>query len=276
MAIVTISRELAALGDETAHELADLLKYRFIDKPGLEERMKQFGVNEQKIERYDERRPNLFASLSQDRDDYLHYLKTAIFYEAGQGGCVLIGRGCSAILGELPAVFSVFLAAPPEIRVERVKGYFHCDERRARQIIEQSDRDREGFHRYFFDIKWKDPSHYHLTLNTGTFHPGLCADIIKHALEKSIDGETEARGALLIKDRILGQQTLQHILVEKHIQVRFLEAQAVSGEITLFGVAGSPAVAEAAVQTAKEVPGVVSVKSEIQVVQEYAGAMGAF
>jgi cytidylate kinase len=269
MAIVTISRELAALGDETAHELANLLKYRFVDKHGLEEQMKKLGVNERKIEKYDERKPTLFASLSQDRDDYLHYLKTAIFSEAGQGNCVFIGRGCSAILGELPAVFSVFLAAPVEVRTERVKGYFHCDEHRARQIIEQSDHDREGFHRYFFDQKWKNPSNYHLTLNTGILHPELCADIIKHVLEKTVDEEKETRNVLMVKDRILGQQVLHRILFEKNIQVHFLEARVTSGAVTLFGVANSQATIEAAIQIAREVPAVASIKSEMQVVQEY-------
>jgi cytidylate kinase len=269
MAIVTISRELAALGDEIAHELAGLLKYRFVDKRGLEEQMKKLGVNERKIEKYDERKPSLFASLSQDREDYLHYLKMAIFSEAGQGNCVFIGRGCSAILGELPAVFSVFLAAPIEVRTERVKGYFHCDEHRARQIIEQSDHDREGFHRYFFDQKWKNPANYHLTLNAGILHPEICAGLIKHALEKTIDEEKETRNALMIKDRILGQQVLQHILFEKNIQVHFLEARVALGAVTLFGVANSQAAIEAAVQAAKEVPAVASVKPEMQVVQEY-------
>jgi cytidylate kinase len=269
MAIITISRELAALGDETAHELAALLKYHFVDKHNLEEQMKKLGVTERKIEKYDERKPKFFASISQDRDDYLHYLKTVIFSEAGQGNRVFIGRGCSAILAGLPAVFSVFLTAPPEIRVERVKGYFHCDEHRARQIIEQSDHDREGFHRYFFDMKWKNPSNYHLTLNTGILHPELCADIIRHIVEKTIDEEKETRNALMLKDRILGQRILQCILFEKNIQAHFLEARVVSGAVTLFGVASSQAVIEAAIQIAREVPAVTSVKSEMQVVQEY-------
>jgi hypothetical protein len=153
--------------------------------------------------------------------------------------------------------------------MERVKGYFHCDEHRARQIIEQSDHDREGFHRYFFDQKWKNPSNYHLTLNTGILHPEICAGIIKHVLEQTIDEEKETRNALMVKDRILGQQVLHRILFEKNIQVHFLEARVVSGAVTLFGVANSQAAIEAAVQVAKEVPAVASVKPEMQVVQEY-------
>jgi cytidylate kinase len=269
MAIITISRELAALGDETAHELANQLKYRFVDKLALEERMKQLGVNAGKIEKYDEKKPTFFASLSQDRDDYLHYLKTAIFSEAGLGNCVFMGRGCTAILKAVPGVLSVFLAAPPEIRIERVKGYFHCDERRARQIIDQSDHDREGFHRYFFDMKWKSPANYHLTVNTGMLHPELCAGIIKTVLEKTISKEDEIRNTLKLKDLILGQQVVHHILFEKNIPVHFLEAQVASGAVTLFGVTNSQAMVEAALGGAREVPAVSSVTSEMQVVQEY-------
>lgn len=269
MAIITISRELAALGDETAHELANLLKYRFVDKRCLEERMKSLGVSGRKIENYDERKPSFWASLSQDRDNYLHYLKTAIFSEAGQGNCVFIGRGCVAILRSIPGVLSVFLAASPDIRLERVKSYFHCDTKRARQIIEQSDRDREGFHRYFFDMSWKNPENYHLTLNTGNLHPELCAELIKAVLEKTVNAEAETANTLRIKDHILGQQVVHYILFEKNIPVHFLEAIVVSGEVTLFGVANSQALVEAAVLGAREMPAVHSVKTEIQVVQEF-------
>ncbi|MDR2211429.1 MAG: cytidylate kinase family protein [Spirochaetaceae bacterium] len=269
MAIVTISRELAALGDEIAHELANLLKYRFVDKKRLEDLMKDLGLAEQKMEKYDERKPSFWASLSQDRDDYLHYLKTAIFSEAGQGNCVFIGRGCAAILRGMPGVLSIFLSAPPEIRIERVKSYFHCDERRARQIIDHSDRDREGFHQYFFEMKWKGPENYHLTLNTGILHPQCCAELIQIMLEKTVTKETETQGSLRIKDLVLGQQVVHHILFDKNIPIHFLEVAVQSGAVTLFGVANSQTLVEAAVSTAKEVPAAGPVSSEIQVVQEF-------
>ncbi|MDR0598725.1 MAG: cytidylate kinase family protein [Treponema sp.] len=272
MAIITVSRELAALGDETAHELANLLKYRLVDKKCLEEQMKDLGVTERKIEKYDERKPSFWASLSQDRDDYLHYLRTAIFSEAGQGNRVFIGRGCAAILRDVPGTLSVFLAAPGDIRLERVKSYFHCDERRARQIIEQSDRDRQGFHQYFFEMSWKGPDNYHLCLNTGKFHPGLCAALIKAAVEKNVSEETAAAGALRLKDLLLGQRVVHRILYEKNIPIHFLEAAVKSGAVTLFGVTGSQSLVEAAILGANEVPAVSSVKAEIQVVQEYSVA----
>jgi cytidylate kinase len=272
MAIITISRQLASLGDETANELAKLLDYRFVDKLSLEERIKSFGVEDHKFEKYDERKPSFLASFSRDRDDYLHYLKTAMLTEAGEGDCVFIGRGAAVVFKNIPGVLSVFLVAPMDIRCERVKSYFHCDDRRARQIIEQSDHDRVGFHRYFFDVNWKDPSNYHITLNTGDLHPALAAGIIKELRDRAIGPDRESASAIRLKEMILGQQIVHHILYEKELPIHFLEAVVSGGNVTLFGVANSQALVETAVIAAKEFTadaGVTGIQPEIHVVREY-------
>ncbi|MDR1444546.1 MAG: cytidylate kinase family protein [Treponema sp.] len=269
MAIITFSRELAALGDETAHELAKQLNYRFIDKQTLEDQIKSWGVAGPKLEKYDERKPSFWASLSQDRDDYVHFLKTAMYTEAAQGGCIFIGRGASMVLGNVPGVVTVFLVAPQNIRIERVKSYFQCDEKRARQIIDQSDHDRSGFHRYFFDVEWKDPGNYHLSLNTGYLHPAACADIVKIFMGHNITAEVEAQGLQRIRELTLAQQVKHHIIYEKEIPIHFLEASVSGGMITLYGVASAQALIETALSAAREVSAESQVRSEIQIVQEY-------
>jgi cytidylate kinase len=269
MAIITISRELAALGDETAQELAKILGYRFIDKHTLEERIKSYGVAGRKFEKYDERKPSFWASLSQDRDDYLHYLRTAMLTEAAEGSCIFIGRGAGAVFRDIPGVLSVFLVAPGEIRCERVKSYFHCDDKRARQIIDQSDRDRMGFHRYFFDIEWKEPSNYHLILNTGFLHPSAAAEIIKFLRDNMITSEMEIQNTARLKELILGQQVVHHILYKKEIPIHFLETSVAGKIVTLYGVANSQSLVEAAVSAAREAATSGTIRSEIQVVQEY-------
>jgi cytidylate kinase len=269
MAIITVSRELAALGDETAQELAKQLNYRFIDKQALESRMKSYGVIGRKLEKYDERKPSFWASLSQDRDDYVHFLKTAVYTEAAEGASVFIGRGVSIVLRDVPGVVTMFLVAPQDIRVERVKSYFQCDEKRARQIIDQSDRDRSGFHQYFFDTEWKDPGNYHLSLNTGHLHPMACAEIVKIFMGHNISAEIEAQGLHRIKELTLAQQVKHYIIYEKEIPIHFLEAAVSNSVITLYGVASSQSLIETTLAAAREVAGSAQVQSEIQIVQEY-------
>jgi len=273
MAIIAISRELAALGDETARELAKLLGYHLVDKHTLEKRIKSCGIEGREFHKYDERKPSFFASLSQGRDDYLHYLKTAIFTEAEQGSCVFIGRGAGMVLKNMPGLISLFLTSPLDIRIERVKSYFHCDERRARQIIERSDQDRTGFHRYFFDIDWKDPSHYHLSFNTGIFCPSDCAKIINQLKGCFFTPESEVQNAARLKEMILEQRVKHHIIFEREIPIHFFEVSVSGSIITLYGVANSQALVDAALDAANgmisDAGGETAVQSEIQVVREY-------
>ena len=277
MAIITISRELATLGDETARELAKQLGYNLVDKNTLSERIKSYGVEDSKLTKYDERKPSFFASLSHDRDDYLHYLKTAILAEAERGSCIFIGRGAGAILKNLPAYISIFLAAPLEIRIERVKNYFHCDEHRARQIIERSDQDRIGFHRYFFDIDWRDPGNYHISLNTGISSPAVCAEIVMLLKNRIFTPDTEEQNKLRLKELILEQRVKHNIVYEQGIPVHFLEVSANGSIITLYGVVNSQALSDAATnaamkaaqETAGAIESPVTIRNDIQIVHEY-------
>lgn len=269
MAIVSVSREIAALGDETAHEIAKQLNFRLVDKDTLEERIKSYGIESRKLEKYDERKPSFFASLSQDRDEYLHYLKSAIITEAEHESCVFIGRGTGMMLKNMPAHISIFLAAPPEIRIERVKDYFHCDERQARHIINRSDQDRLGFHRYFFDIDWRDPENHHIALNTGIFSPAACAEIVSQVGSHVFSAEAEAQNTIRLKEMILEQGIKHHIVYEKEIPIHFLEAAVSGGIVTLYGVASSQALIDTALNAAREVAGSAAVKSDIQAVREY-------
>ena len=265
MAIVTVSRELAALGDETAQELSKLLGYRFVDKDALEKRIQSYGVEAKKFKKYDERKPSFFASLSQDRDDYLHYLQKAIFAEVEQEPCVLVGRGANVILKSIPALISVFVSARSEIRIERVKSYFHCDEKRAAQIIDRSDRDRIGFHRSFFDIDWRYPGNYLISFNTGIFSPTDCAEIVASLKERVFTPGALSQNRAILKNLALEHQIKHRLLYEQELPIRFLEI-AVSGNIvTLHGATNSQAILDTAVSSARESAGRATVRSEIQI-----------
>ncbi|MDR1748403.1 MAG: cytidylate kinase-like family protein, partial [Spirochaetaceae bacterium] len=98
MAVIAISRQVAALGDEIAASLAQKLNYRFIGRKIIEQKLVALGFPEEKLKKYDERKPGFFASLAKDRDEYLDYLQTALLESAVEGNCILIGRGAFFIL----------------------------------------------------------------------------------------------------------------------------------------------------------------------------------
>ena len=88
-------------------------------------------------------------------------------------------------------------------------------------------------------------------------------------LSNTINSETEDTFRIRMKDLILAQSIIHHVLYEKGIAIHFLEASVSLGSACLFGVASSASIVDAAVNAAKEVPSIEGVKSEIQVVHEY-------
>jgi hypothetical protein len=196
-----------------------------------------------------------------------------MYSEAECGNCVFIGRGAGAVFKNMPAHISVFLAASADIRIERVKSYFHCDRRRALQIIERSDQDRLGFHRYFFDIEWQDPGNYHLSLNTGFLAPSACAEIVNTLKDQIFTAEMDERNAAQLKDLIL-EQTIRHIIIhEKNIPIHFLEITVSGGNAILYGVANTQAAVDTALAAARETATrettPATVQNEIQIVRDY-------
>jgi cytidylate kinase len=269
MSIITISRELAALGDETAKELARELGFRLVDREALNERIAGYDIANANFKKYDEKRPAFLASISEERDDYLHCLKSSVIAEALAGNCIIIGRGAFAMLEGVPDVVPIFLVSPMRTRLERVKSYFRCDEKRAGHIIEQSDNNRAGFHKFFFEKNWKDAENYQITLNTGFLHPQTSAELIKNYIESISCEENAEECKQKLHDMTLARDVVHHIRYEKAIGVHFLDATVENGIVELYGVANSTLMADAASAAAKEVPGVVRVLPDIQVVQEY-------
>ena len=84
MAIITISRQVGAFGDEVAESVARLLNYKFITRTEIEQRIVEMGFPESKMPKFDERKPGFFASLTKDRDEYFNYMQLAVLDAAEQ------------------------------------------------------------------------------------------------------------------------------------------------------------------------------------------------
>ena len=269
MAIITIARELASLGEETARELARITGFALIDKEYLEKSLNSIGISAEKREKYDEKNPGFWASLSQQRDDYLHYLKSAILEAADGNNCIIMGRGGCAILRGVPHMLAVKITAPLAQRLERVKKVYDCDNKRALQILEQSDHDRSGFHKYFFSTNWADAREYDLTINTAGTDPAHAAVAIAALVKVFVEKEREEAGVQKVADLVLAQKVVTEIVYRRKVPVHFLEAAVEKGAVVLHGVANSQASIDTALAAAHEVSGVKQVESAVQLVQEF-------
>ena len=185
MAIITLSRQVAAHGDEVAQELARKLNYKFITRKDIEKRIIDLGFPESKMAKYDERKPGFFASLTKDRDEYLNYVQYAILEAAEQKNVIIIGRGAFAVLQNVPNNISVRLIADQKTRIERLEEEFNWTEKQAIQRITESDTNRKGFHKSFFNAEIDDPSHFLMVLNTGVLDVDMASNAIA-AMDKAM------------------------------------------------------------------------------------------
>ncbi|MCQ2602056.1 MAG: cytidylate kinase family protein [Treponema sp.] len=269
MAIITIARQVAALGDEIARKLSSELGYQFIDRKFIEKRIVELGFPEEKMVRYDERKPGFFASLSKNRDEYLYILQLAILEAAEKNNCILIGRGAFSVLEGVPNVIAVRCVSDNLIRKQRLMDEFDWDEKQASQRIQESDVNRKGFHKSFFNLDNEDDSLFHMTLNTSRLSEDDAASIISALCKLKITEEKEQEGCKKVKELLAAQKLVNKIIFEGHVNINFLRAVISDGTLSLQGVADSAALAEKAMEIAKLEFPQLKVESCISVVQDF-------
>ena len=269
MAIITISRQVAALGDEIATTVAQRMNYAFIGRQAIEQKLIDLGFSADKLKKYDERKPGFFASLTKDRDEYLDYLQTAVLEAAAQQNCILIGRGSFAILEDLPNLLSLRCVAKDDIRRKRLMEEFSWDEKRATQRITESDTNRLGFHKSFFNLSNEEPSHYHLVMNTGLFDVDSATETIVHFCNQFITPEKEEAGKKKLDELLKGQHLVNILVFEHKLSISFLKAVVTDKKVILQGVADSMAVVEKAVAVSSSIMEGYIVESAISVVQDF-------
>lgn len=269
MAIITISRQIASFGDEVATALAKELGYAFVNRKMLEDDLLKHGLTEDKLHKYDEKKPGFWASLARDRDEYFDYLREAVYERAKGGNCVFIGRGCFAILKEVPGCYAVRLVASDEVRLDRLMKEFSFSEKKAQALLQESDTNRYGFHKCFFNIDQDSASNYHLVLNTDSITADTGSRIVLEACKRTLTVQQEAEGVERIGQLLQAQKIVNHIVFDLKIPVHFLEATATATEIMLHGVADSSAVIEKVLNVAKSMAPGKKVSSGISIVQDY-------
>lgn len=269
MAIISISRQVAAKGDEVAAELAKKLNYSFIKRTDIEKRIVELGFPESKMPKYDERKPGFFASLAKDRDEYLNYVQYAMLEAAAKQNVVIIGRGAFITLQDVPNNVSVRLIASDTVRLKRLQEEFSWNEKQARQRIVESDTNRQGYHNSFYNVDIKDNSLFHIVLNTGLLDIEPSADVIADYVNKYITPEKETEGKKLIEQKLRCQEVINKLVFEYHVGIEFMHAEIEGKDVVLHGVSQSTGIVEQALRIIQTEMPEYEVKSAVSIVHDF-------
>ncbi|MGH9739270.1 MAG: AAA family ATPase [Candidatus Acidiferrales bacterium] len=182
--VVTVEREYGSGGAIIARQLAERLGWKLWDEDLTAEIARVAQVDHRVALSCDERVDSLLYRLFRvyargsyerslpieearpfDTDRMFSTLERVIRDVSSRGPCVIVGRGSTYFLRGRPDAFHVFVYAPVEEKLHRIKS-IGKSEREARQMIDEIDRDRAAFIRHYFGSGWPHRPLYNLMINS--------------------------------------------------------------------------------------------------------------
>lgn len=182
--IITVEREYGSGGAAIAERLANRLGWQLWDRDLTSEIAREAKVTREAVHRCDERVDPLISRLfsvyargSYERtlpvtetrhfntDAMVAMLHKVIEQVASKGECVIVGRGSPYILRNRPDAFHVFIYAPDDEKLRRLRNIGQS-EKESLQLIQEVDRERASFIRHYFHKEWPHRPLYNLMINS--------------------------------------------------------------------------------------------------------------
>lgn len=202
--VLTISHMYGSGGGRIARDLGRRLGWTVWEKEIVRKIATQYKVSEEYVDAKDERVDSFIERMvglfgmggfesAYDippplwlNDAQLVRMTRSLIEEVAEGGrAIIVGRGGNYVLAEQPAALHVFLAAPLQARIERVMEIESLSRDEAEQRIAGMDRLRADYVHTFYHDDWRDPSRYHVLIDSSVWGESGAADLILQALERS-------------------------------------------------------------------------------------------
>jgi len=157
---ISIARDVGALGDAVASELARHLHWHVFDKEIVDFIAQDSRVRQHLVRELDERSQNLIhdtlqrlllmaEGISFGNEEYHEALLRTLAYIAARGKAILVGRGGAYALRGGPGLH-LRIVASQETRIERLAQRWLVSPDEARRRMQQIDSERRSFiHRHF-------------------------------------------------------------------------------------------------------------------------------
>jgi len=213
MPVITVSRQFGAGGAAVGRLLARRFDAEYLDREVVFEAARRAGIPAALADELDERAPSWLTRLGMaltaaypevivpdaggeaavpGYEDRVAALTREVIEEAAdRGNAIIVGRGGAYILRDRPAVLHAQLEATLEARVrycrmqvEDVGGREVPDDQALARLCADVDRARGAYVRRHFGVDWRDPSHYHLVVDTGRLGLETAAELIARAARR--------------------------------------------------------------------------------------------
>lgn len=194
--IITIGRQFGAGGRSVAAELGRMLDIPVYDNDLLSQAAIESGFPSDMFKKRDEKRnlfglARLFSSREYNATNYMgdnalfQMQSETIRHIASKGSCIIIGRCADYVLRDDPAVVSVFLTSPLDVRARRVSERMGVDNATALKIIGKKERSRAAYYNGYTLGKWGDSSTYRLCIDSSVLGIEGTAQLIRDFINRA-------------------------------------------------------------------------------------------
>lgn len=180
--IISISRQHGTGGKEIGRKVAERLGVKFFDK----EEIKKFAIKNSLIEDTysDDELYKFYLSLDAEKDSIIKQAET-IKMIASQEDCVIVGRCADYILKDNTNLIKIFLYAPTEYRIEKIKEMYKDTYKEAQKHINQSDKSRASYYEVIANRKWGEKENYDICLDCSIGNDKIVNIICEYIKEKN-------------------------------------------------------------------------------------------
>ena len=182
--IITVEREYGSGGGVIAEKLAKRLGWKLWDQLFTDEIARRMDCDCRSVEEHEERRDPVYYRLMKSflrgshegaqnaprlrmvDTDCVRAIAQQIVSEIAQAGdSVIVGRGSTYHLSDRRDAFHVFIYAPFEDKVCRLRRTGKS-EKEAIELVETVDVERAAFIKQYFNVDWPERHFFHLMVNS--------------------------------------------------------------------------------------------------------------
>jgi cytidylate kinase len=265
MAVITISRQVASLGDEIAAELAGRLGYHLVTR----EETHRLAVEVEpefasRVEHLDEAGLRFWERLFFRQPKYQSLFAAVVLELASRRQTIIMGRGAQVVLRRVPQVLRVRVVAPRRVRAARLRRELGVEEEEAREYLAQHDQARRALVSQIFTHDLRNWGLYHLVLNTEALEAADGADILEPAVRVVERTQPLAETSRLLARMALGKRVETRLRQEVLNSTQLRAQGEEEGAVRLVGSVPSAADSRRCQELAENTPGVGRVDNELK------------
>lgn len=183
--IITIAREHGSAGKEIGRLVAKKLKIPYYYKEMLAIAAKESGLSTKylnQINQRDEDGAMRELYLSSAPAEYaIKAQRQAIESIAKHGSCVIVGRAADYVLKDQKQLLRVFISAPEEYKIKKLKEMYGDTPKEAKKSIRRSEHNRASYYNTVSGLKWGDRKNYDLCVDSSIGNEATAKIIVDYA-----------------------------------------------------------------------------------------------